>query len=64
MNETQELIQKDKAISSQAQSSKISDLFGENMFDLQTLKRYVSEETYQAMVGTTLKQHKIKFSVF
>jgi len=62
MSDTQELIQKKKAVSSLDQTRKISDLFGENMFDLKTLKRYVSEDTYQEMKDTMLKQQKIKFS--
>jgi len=62
MSDTQELIQKKKAVSNLDQTRKISDLFGENMFDLKTLKRYVSEDTYQEMKDTMLKQKKIKFS--
>jgi len=62
MNDTQELTQKNKTDSRPEQSRKISDLFGENIFDLKTLKQYVSEDTYQEMKGTMLKQQKIKFS--
>ena len=62
MSDTRELIQKKKAVSNLDQTRKISDLFGENMFDLKTLKRYVSEDTYQEMKDTMLKQKKIKFS--
>jgi glutamine synthetase len=38
---------------------KISDLFGENIFSLHTLKSYVSEETYAKMKGVTLQQKPI-----
>jgi len=62
MNDTQELTQKNKTDSSPEQSRKISELFGENVFDLKTLKRYVSKDTFQEMKGTMLKQQKIEFS--
>ncbi len=62
MNDTQELTQKNKTDSSPEQSRKISELFGENMFDLKTLKRYVSKDTFQEMKDTMLKQKKIEFS--
>jgi len=62
MNDTQELTQKNKTDSSPGQSRKISELFGENMFDLKTLKRYVSKDTFQEMKDTMLKQKKIEFS--
>ena len=41
---------------------KISDLFGENIFDMGTLKAYVSEETYQQMKGVNLQQKPIEAS--
>jgi glutamine synthetase len=62
MNDTQEVIQKNKTDSSTDHIQKISELFGENMFDLKTLKQYVSKETYQEMKGTMLKQQNIGFS--
>jgi len=62
MNETQELTQKNKTDSRSEQSQKISELFGENTFDLKTLKRYVSKDTFLKMKGTMLKQQKIEFS--
>ena len=62
MSETQELIQNNKTDSSTDHIQKISELFGENMFDLKTLKQYVSKETYQEMKGTMLKQQNIGFS--
>ncbi|MFT7036785.1 MAG: glutamine synthetase, partial [Cyclobacteriaceae bacterium] len=62
MNFKQELIQKNKAHSSTDQTQYISEFFGQNTFDLKTLKEYVSEETFQEMKGATLKQQKIEFS--
>jgi len=40
-------------------SRKISDIFGENIFDLNTLKAFVSEETYAQMNSVVLKQKPI-----
>ena len=62
MEDTQELIQKTKENSNPEHSRKISELFGENMFDLKTLKQYVSKETFQEMRGTMLKQQNIEYS--
>jgi glutamine synthetase len=39
---------------------KISDLFGENIFSMATLKSYVSEDTYAKMKGVTLQQKPIE----
>jgi glutamine synthetase len=42
---------------------KISDLFGEHIFNMKALKAYVSEETYQKMKGVTLQQKPIEMSM-
>jgi glutamine synthetase type III len=41
-------------------SRKISDIFGENIFDLNTLKSYVSEDTYHQMISVVLQQKPIE----
>lgn len=42
---------------------KISELFGENIFSMQALRAYVSEETYQKMKGVTLQQKPIEMEM-
>lgn len=42
---------------------KISELFGENIFNMQALKAYVSEETYKQMKGVTLQQKPIEMAM-
>jgi len=44
-------------------SRKISDIFGENIFDMRTLKSYVSEDTYLKMKGVNLQQKQMEMSI-
>lgn len=44
-------------------SRKISDIFGENIFDMRALKAYVSEETYLKMKGVNLQQKQMEMSI-
>lgn len=52
-----------KYASTHSGTRKISDLFGENIFNMRTLKAYVSEETYEKMKGVTLQQKPIEHAM-
>jgi glutamine synthetase len=42
---------------------RISDLFGENIFNMQALKNYVSPETYEKMKGVNYQQKPIEMEM-